>query len=187
MRAHEAPDGDSDRPAGTMRTLLLLRHATADSPPATSDRERPLSTHGRGEASALGHWMAAQEVDGVWSPITTVLCSPARRTRETLRGLGLSVDGQLVEELYGGGVPDIVDAIAAVPPSADTVLVVGHSPGIPATAIDLDDIAAEQGQAAANRPVLQRFPPASLAVLRTTADWSTLAERGAALLRVRHP
>lgn len=186
MRAHEAADPSAIGMPVT-RTVLLLRHATADSPPATSDRNRPLSPHGRTEAATLGRWLVDQQRGGAWSPITTVLCSPALRTRETLQGLGLGLPVTLVEELYGGGVPDVVDAIAAVPPDAATVLVVGHAPGIPATAMDLDDIAAEVGDVPADRPVLQRFPPASLAVLQTTSTWSALGGQGAALVRVRHP
>lgn len=186
MRAHEPAD-----PPATglpmVRTLLLLRHATADSPPATSDRNRPLSPHGHTEAAALGRWLVDRERAGAWSPITAVLCSPALRTRETLQGLGSGLPATLVEELYGGGVPDIVDAIASVPPDAATVLVVGHAPGIPATAVDLDDLAAETGEVPANRPVLQRFPPASLAVLQTTSTWSALGDQGATLVAVRHP
>lgn len=169
------------------RTLLLVRHATADTPPATSDRGRPLSAHGRTEAAELGRWLAGQLSAGRWPAPDLVLCSPSRRTRETLQAMAVDAETCEVEDVYGGGVPDILQALTTVPAAATTVLVVGHSPGIPATAVDLDDIARETGEEDAGLVTLTRFPPASLAVLRTTAAWVDLPEHGAALVDVRHP
>lgn len=191
MSAHEpagdpGPDPATSRSTGP-RTLLLVRHATADSPPATSDRQRPLSAHGLAEAGELGRWLAEQQSAGRWSPPDLVLCSPSRRTRQTLQAMSVDAVGVEVEDIYGGGVPDILQAVSNAPQDATTVLVVGHAPGIPATAVDLDDIAQETGEPDAGLVTLTRFPPASLAVLRTTATWADLSDHGAALIDVRHP
>src|SRR3546814_17061037 len=63
-----------------MRELILLRHAHAE-PPATgqSDLDRPLSAEGNAEAEAAGRWLQEQRLVP-----DLVLCSPSRRTRETL-------------------------------------------------------------------------------------------------------
>ena len=63
-----------------MRHLILLRHAHAE-PASTgqADFDRPLSPRGLAEAEAAGAWLAEQSL----LP-DRVLCSPARRTRETL-------------------------------------------------------------------------------------------------------
>lgn len=69
------------------RRLLLLRHGTADSPPAVPDLDRPLSNRGRGQALLAGD--TARRLGLVPD---RVVISPARRTRETwdafLIGLG---------------------------------------------------------------------------------------------------
>ena len=187
MSAPESAAGSTVKAATGPRTLLLVRHATADAPPATSDRQRPRSPHGRREAADLGRWLAEQQATARWPAPDLVLCSPARRTRETLQAMAIDAETVEVEDVYGGGVPDILQAVTTAPADARTVLVVGHAPGIPATAVDLDDIARETGEAGAGLVSLTRFAPASVAVLRTTAAWTVLPEQGAALIDVRHP
>lgn len=66
-----------------MRHLLLLRHAHAE--PATAgqdDLDRPLSPTGRAEAEAAARWLREHS-----AVPDRVLCSPARRTRETAEAL----------------------------------------------------------------------------------------------------
>ena len=66
-----------------MRELILLRHAHAE--PATtgqSDLDRPLSPQGLAEAEAVARWLKEQGLVP-----DRVLCSPARRTRETLEAV----------------------------------------------------------------------------------------------------
>ena len=82
-----------------MRELILLRHAHAE--PAENglaDIDRPLSPHGLAEAEAAGRWLLEQRLVP-----DRVLCSPARRTRETLEAvLGLTgyVEQRLEERIY---------------------------------------------------------------------------------------
>ena len=66
-----------------MRELILLRHAHAE-PAATGqpDMDRPLSPEGLAEAEAAGRWLAEQALIP-----DRVLCSPSRRTRETLEAV----------------------------------------------------------------------------------------------------
>ena len=63
-----------------MRELILLRHAHAE-PARTggADLDRPLSPEGLAEAESAGRWLR----DNKLVP-DRVLCSPSRRTRETL-------------------------------------------------------------------------------------------------------
>ena len=66
-----------------MRDLILLRHAHAEPAAAgESDLDRPLSAEGLAEADAAGRWLAAQGLVP-----DRVLCSPARRSRETLEAV----------------------------------------------------------------------------------------------------
>ena len=62
-----------------MRELILLRHAHAESAAAgQDDRDRALSRQGLAEAEAAGRWLK----DHGYLP-DRVVCSPARRARET--------------------------------------------------------------------------------------------------------
>ena len=66
-----------------MRELILLRHAHAE-PASTgqADLDRPLSPEGLAEAEAAGRWMRENQLVP-----DRVLCSPSRRTRETLEAV----------------------------------------------------------------------------------------------------
>ena len=63
-----------------MLTLSLLRHAKSSwKDPTLADHERPLNTRGQAEAPVMGKAMAEHGLDP-----DLVLCSTARRTRDTL-------------------------------------------------------------------------------------------------------
>ncbi len=170
------------------RTLLLMRHAAAAHQGGTADHDRPLTAAGRDDAAAAGQWLSQRT-----PTIDLVVCSTATRTRETLAAMQLPTPDALSvtfsEEIYNGTVDDILGQLVAVPSSANTVLVVGHAPGIPSTAGEL----ALTRSAATGQPEpeglahLRIFPAAAIAVLRTDADWSQLSQHGAELRDVRRP
>ncbi|GHF63258.1 SixA phosphatase family protein [Seohaeicola zhoushanensis] len=107
-----------------MKTLILMRHTKSDwSTGATSDHARPLNKRGTASAAALGDWLRARG----WLP-DEVLCSTATRTRETLAGLRLDASVRYLDELYHAD-PDTMLA-ALHDATGDTVLMLGHNPGI---------------------------------------------------------
>jgi phosphohistidine phosphatase len=173
-----------------------MRHATAGQGGST-DHDRPLSDQGRREAADAGDW-----IRGNLPPVDAVLCSTAVRTRQTLSAAGVDAPATFVDELYGGGIDDILEQIATITDAAGTVLVVGHAPGIPATAAELVTIAAlaradsespeaDDPAAAADQDPepegLRHFSAGALAVLTTEGSWAELSDRGADLTAVRHP
>ncbi len=111
-----------------MRQLILLRHANAEpASPGQADIDRPLSPHGLAEAEAAGRWL----VDNKLVP-DRVLCSPARRARETLEAvLGLTgyVEQRLDERIYEA-TPGTLVAVVDEHRDLERVLVVGHNPGL---------------------------------------------------------
>lgn len=113
-----------------MRDLYLMRHAKSAYPAGVGDHDRPLSERGRANAEVAAAWFAAR-------PIDAVLCSTALRTRQTLDALGLDAAATFDERLYGAGPGTITSLVAAVPESAESVLVVAHFPGIPDTVLNL--------------------------------------------------
>ena len=142
-----------------MRELILLRHAHAASAnPGQADLDRPLSPEGLAEAEAAGRWLAENGLVP-----DCVLCSPARRTRETLEAV-LGVIGYIDQRLE----PSIYDATAgALVALADThcdserLLIVGHNPGLERLVALL-----HSGQSGDYRGM----PPGGIAVLTLPAD-----------------
>ncbi|QSB14734.1 histidine phosphatase family protein [Natronosporangium hydrolyticum] len=120
----------------TARRLVLLRHAKAENPVGTSDEDRPLSARGRADAHAAGGWLAANQ------PPELVLCSPAKRTRQTWHavatGLGqVSPHVSYERRLYAGGLADALTLLQEVDDAVGSVLLIGHNPTLSQLAFDL--------------------------------------------------
>ena len=111
-----------------MRELILLRHAHAvPASPGQADLDRPLSPEGLAEAEAAGRWLAEHGLVP-----DCALCSPARRTRETLEAvLGVIgyIDQRLEPSIYEA-TPGALIALADAHCDSERLLVVGHNPGI---------------------------------------------------------
>jgi phosphohistidine phosphatase len=111
-----------------MRELILLRHAHAvPAGPGQADIDRPLSAEGLAEAEAAGEWLRARGL----AP-DRVLCSPARRTRETLEAM-MAVVGyvdQRLEDAIYEATPGTLAALADRHRDVDRLLLVGHNPGL---------------------------------------------------------
>jgi phosphohistidine phosphatase len=111
-------------------TLLLLRHAEAEAArPGQDDIDRPLSDRGRTEAIDAADCMAAAQLR-----IDAVLLSPALRSRETAiivaAELDIADELQVEPTLYLGEPAALLPPLQRCPDSAQTVLLVGHNPGL---------------------------------------------------------
>lgn len=144
-----------------MHRLFLLRHAKSGwAAPGMTDFERPLTASGISDAEALGRHMR----DSGLLP-DLVLCSTARRARETLDRV-LSVFGEMTpriihdEELYNSDAARYVEIIRQAPENA-ALLVVGHNPVMEDLAFALPG----GGNADAMRLASSGFPTCGLAVL----------------------
>lgn len=111
--------------------LILMRHAKSDwYSGAADDFSRPLSERGVHDARAMGRWLAASD----YLP-EQVLCSPARRTRDTLELVAAGAATDLaarttwVEALYHSSAETIAEALAEHA-RAGAVMVLGHNPGL---------------------------------------------------------
>ena len=109
-------------------TLILMRHAKSSwDNPGLSDHARTLNARGRRSASAMGDWLRAEG----WRPDEAV-SSSSQRTRETFAGLRLNVPVHFTDDLYHAD-PDGMRAVLAQA-AGETVLMLGHNPGIAAFA-----------------------------------------------------
>lgn len=111
-----------------MKHLILLRHAKSSwVNPELEDFDRPLNKRGKRSARALAKWFRESD----WKP-DQVLCSSARRTRETWEELDLAGTPELRDDLYHAGADRMLKALRHA--EGKTVLLIGHNPGIAALA-----------------------------------------------------
>lgn len=111
-----------------MKRLILTRHAKSSwDDPLTPDHDRPLNERGKAAAADLGQWLASRG----YVP-DEVYCSDALRTRKTWSGIAPALPGTAVLELkpalYHAGA-DVMMAVLRHA-KADTVMIIGHNPGI---------------------------------------------------------
>ncbi len=157
-----------------MRRLYLLRHAKSSwDDPSLADHDRPLAPRGRKAARRLGAHLSEEGIEP-----ELVLCSSARRTRETLERLGGAVGGSTVEVeegLYAADADALADRLRAVPDEVRSVLLIGHNPGLEELALDL----AGRGEALAR--LEEKFPTGALAALELSTSWAGLSPGSAEL------
>ncbi len=115
-----------------MKRLILIRHAKSSwSSAAEDDRHRPLNERGKKAAASLGVWLAAQG----YIP-DQVLSSNATRCAETWAGmapaLGATPAVDFKPALYLAGAEEMLGVLQSA--SGETVLMLGHMPGIGAFA-----------------------------------------------------
>ncbi len=157
------------------RRLILLRHAKSSwQDPSVRDDDRPLAPRGRRALVLVAEHLRTSELE-----VDLVLCSPARRTRQTLDGLGLSADTEVrfVQEIYEATAGQLLELVNLVDSRYRTVLLIGHNPGMEALAAGL----VADGDDEPLSALREGFPTAALAVLSWDRDWPDLSWRSARL------
>ena len=164
------------------RRLILLRHAKSDWPDVP-DQERPLAKRGRRDAPVVGRWLRGHG----YLP-DTVICSVARRTRQTWKlvapELGGSPSVTFEPRAYAASALTLLYLVRELPGTCRAALLIGHNPGIEELAAHLAEAPAAAG---APRPPGPRFPTAAVAVLEFGGDWPDLAPGHARLLAFATP
>jgi phosphohistidine phosphatase len=160
-----------------VKHLHLLRHAKSSGKgdPTLEDHDRPLAGRGRRACERVAEHMRREGIRP-----TLVLCSSARRARETLDGirpaLADDVATQVERALYTGDEARLLARLRRVPAGVSEIMLVGHNPALQRLAEDLagsgDDLAR----------LREKFPTAALATLAIPdVEWDQL-EAGAARL-----
>ena len=152
-----------------MLTLSLLRHAKSSwSDARLKDIERPLNKRGERDALRMGAFMAKR---GLIPDL--ILCSPARRTRQTLDlllpRLKASPDIVYEEALYLGAPTVMLKRLRKVAAQVHHTLLIGHNPGLHALAQEL----AGDGAEADLEALAEKLPTGGLAVIDLdVASWA---------------
>ncbi len=160
---------------GDAKLLLLLRHAKSSwDDPALADHDRPLAARGRKAADRIG---ARLRADG--TQVDLVLCSSARRARETVERVAPPGELQIEDGLYGASGGQLLQRLCQLPDHIAAVMLVGHNPA-------MHDLAVELLPAGGDR-VVGKFPTGALATLAFTGPWPGVAARGAELVSFLRP
>lgn len=155
-----------------MKRLYLLRHAqTMPGSPGGGDIDRALTPQGREDAAALGRDMARRG----FMP-DTILCSEARRTRETLEELAQNFGAALPSPafsraIYEAGRGELLAMIQSAPEEAGAILLIGHNPAI----YELAALLGHHAEGSAGGRLAQGYPPGTLTVFEIpAAHWADL-------------
>lgn len=154
-----------------MRRLMLLRHAKSDwSQAGQRDHERGLSARGQAAAPRIGAHLAERALIP-----DCVLVSTARRTRNTWKLVADALPAcpkiQFDERIYEAEPEDILEVIRDTPASCQSLLVVGHNPGLQ----DLALLLIKHGHQDDLGRLTEKFPTAGLAVIDIPIDdWARL-------------
>ena len=133
--------------------LIILRHAKSAWPEGVDDHERPLGPRGLRDAPGVGRWLRDNgHVPGL------VLCSTARRTRETWALVQEQLDAEprveFMDVLYGASVREVMRLVQATSGEVERLMIVGHEPTVSDTTLHLVPEAA-----------LEKFPTGAVGVI----------------------
>jgi phosphohistidine phosphatase len=164
-----------------MKTLTLLRHAKSGwDDPSLSDFARPLNARGRGAARAMGRELRALGL--AWDRI---VASPAVRVTETIDGMTESygpLAPVLDERVYLASLDVLLEIVRATDDAHDTLLLVGHNPGMERLALLLS-----RGGPLHDEIAL-KYPTGALTEIALGVDhWRDAAESGGTIARLLRP
>ena len=113
-----------------MTHLYICRHSKSEPfDHEKADHQRELTDRGGKDAAAVGAEFAAR---GIHPDL--ILASDSTRTRQTtaLISAALSADPrtEFLPELYSATAGEVLDVVAARAPGCESLLVVGHNPGL---------------------------------------------------------
>lgn len=156
-----------------MKRIILMRHAKSSwDNLGQADHDRSLNARGHQSATKLGQWMK----DNNYIP-AQVICSTATRCVQTWAGLeevlDLKITPMYEHRLYHAHVGMMLEIMQAA--TSDTILMLGHNPGISAFAEELLECPPRDQD-------FYNYPTAATTVVDfDIEDWSTLNLRSGQL------
>ena len=167
----------------SQKQLFVLRHAKSSwDDPGLDDHERPLAPRGRRAVKVLAEHLREHGINP-----GQVLCSPARRTLETLEGAAPGGEALIEGKLYTATGSEIIERLRQIPEEIDSVMVIGHNPAMQTLVLRLasGSDGAREGSNLAD--VQRKFPTGALATLAFDCPWCELGPGQAALTELVRP
>ena len=158
-----------------MKKLFLLRHAKSSwENNDLADFDRPLNARGLTAAPQIGEIIYKNHFQ-----IDAIISSPAKRTKQTailiMKIAEISGSIQYDDRIYEASPRQLLEVLSAIPDECESVMLVGHNPGI-------------EGLIKLLTYEIQVMPTASLAEIELEIEkWSETAAGCANLSRVIRP
>ena len=162
------------------KRLAILRHAKSDwDQPGLADFDRPLNARGRAAADVIRREIAERHLT-----FDLILSSPSARTRETLDRLGMAASARWEDQLYLADLEALLAIVRALPDEAQSVLIVGHNPGLHELVLELS----RPDSNGLRDRMIGKFPTAALALLeRECGSWSEVARGSGEIVELLLP
>ncbi len=141
-----------------MLRVIIMRHAQAQLEQyGKNDRERTITMAGMHEIDAM-----RQQIHGKLEGVSLIMCSNARRTRQTLDGIKpvLPNSAQILydDSLYNASVDCLWHKIQTISPLHKSIMILGHNPGV------------AQLVNAVDTSITRAFPTCSVAVCDSSVE-----------------
>jgi len=164
-----------------LKRLGLLRHAKSDwDDMSLRDFDRGLNNRGREGAALMGAHITNSGAH--WD---LVLASPAKRVKCTLDASGLDLPVQFEEDAYLADSTTLINLLKAVEGDPDSVLLMGHNPGLQELALVL---VPPEGEDALFNEIMQKYPTAAYAVFELDIEsWDDLSAGCGRLVHFARP
>jgi phosphohistidine phosphatase len=160
-----------------MKTLTIFRHAKSSwNHPELSDHERPLNERGKRDAPVMGDRLKAAGIHP-----SLILSSSAERASNTARTVAKQIAYpieflQREPGLYHASVNKLLDIIAVQDEGFNSIMIVGHNPG-------LTDLANEFIPG-----LTSNIPTAGFVSIKIdTDDWNLRTQKSAELITYDYP
>jgi phosphohistidine phosphatase len=165
-----------------VKRLYLLRHAKSGwDAPVASDFDRPLNRRGHKAARAM-----AREMRALGLVFDRILASSAARVVETLEGLaeawGHDSGAEMDPHLYLASAPTLLSTVRAAGDGNESLMIVGHNPGMEQLALLLSKEGELRGVLA------EKFPTGALVEIELpVSGWADVTEGQGTLTRFIRP
>lgn len=146
-----------------MKRLFLLRHAKAQPADGGSeDFDRTLLFSGMQDAAAMARYLRKNNYQ-----VDLILCSSSARTTQTAELILQELDSEVEyrENLYLAEPAKILAAVRGCRAQISNLMVVGHNPGLEATAALLAREPVRRKERARHEALEEKFPTCALAIL----------------------
>ncbi|CCZ21716.1 phosphoglycerate mutase family protein [Acetobacter sp. CAG:977] len=164
--------------------LILMRHGKASKDyDLYEDINRPLNKRGKKDVKIMRKQLAACDIVP-----DIILCSPAVRVTETYQEIYKAFPDTPAfssEALYQAGTQALLDIIKQIKEDIQTVMIIGHNPGLEDLAEVICDAALSDDEAL--RQMGKKFPTSAVAVLELTDKWAEIKDNSARLLAFARP
>jgi phosphohistidine phosphatase len=169
-----------------MKRLFLLRHAKAD--PAgggTEDFDRTLMLSGMQDGAAMARHIRKNDYR-----IDLILCSSAARTSQTAELVLHEIPAEVEYRgnLYLAEASRLVAAVRGAPASVQSLMLVGHNPGMEECAALLAREPVRRKERSRYEALEEKFPTCALAILDfEVGRWRDVREKSGKLVEFLRP